>query len=79
MNSAEIKIELFRKIDRLNDKKLLKAYLLLNNFLESFGNRKTESNELDAKIELAIEEIKRGNYKSNSEVMTSAKKKFGIS
>ena len=79
MNSAEIKIELFRKIDQLNDKKLLKAYLLLNNFLESFGNRKTESNELDAKIELAIEEIRRGNYKSNSEVMTSAKKKFGIS
>lgn len=78
MNSAEIKIELFRKIDQLNDKKLLRAYLLLNNFLESFGKEKSESNELDAKIELAMSEIEKRNYKSNSEVMTSVKKKYGI-
>ena len=78
MNSAEIKIELFRKIDSLNDKKLLKVYLLLNNFLESFGKINTESNELDTKIKLAISEIEKGNYKSTTEVMASTKKKYGI-
>ena len=51
MNSAKIKIELFRKI---------------------------KSTSLDSKIELALREIKKGNYKPNSQVMSAVKTKFRI-
>ena len=78
MNSAELKIELFRKIEQLSDKNLLKAYLLLNNFLQSFTVGKVDNEKLNAKIDAALHEIEKGNYRTHTEVMSNVKKRFGI-
>lgn len=75
MNAAEIKLELFRKIDRLPSNDLE----IVDNIISSFINTssKYELSEEERKgIDIALEESAKGNVYSSESVMEEAKQKY---
>ena len=60
MEPSKIKLELFRKIDNLDDQKLKKLYHPIVNLLESTETYKPSSSEKDA-IDKALDQSQEGN------------------
>lgn len=77
MNSAEIKLELFRKIDNLDNSKLEKIYNSLIGLLNSASLGETSlSSELKTALDEALNASKKGQVYSHEEVMKKTKEKY---
>ncbi len=77
MNSAEIKLELFRKIDNLDNSKLEKIYNSLVGLLNSASlSESTMNQELKVALEEAIDASKKGQIHSHEDVMQKTKEKY---
>ncbi|MFC0878786.1 hypothetical protein ACE01N_19480 [Saccharicrinis sp. FJH2] len=79
MNAAEIKIDLFRKLDSLKGKRLEEAYGMLLNYI----NGKSEINdwqdlseEQQNAIRLGVEQLNNGQGRKHKEVMSDLRKRF---
>jgi predicted transcriptional regulator len=75
MNAAEIKLDLFRRIDSLPKNDLEKVYdkfLALLNLTSEYRLSETERQA----IEEALEDSERGDVFSHEEVMNEAKRKY---
>jgi len=79
MNSAEIKIDLFRKLDGLKGKDLKEAYGLLLNYING-NNDINEWNDLTHEqkeaILVGIKQLDNGEGRSHKEVMTDFRNRF---
>lgn len=80
MNAAEIKIDLFRKLDSLKGNSLEEAYGMLINYI----NGKSElddwqnlSSVQQSAIKLGIDQLNNGEGRSHSEVMTNIRNQYG--
>tara|TARA_B110000211_G_C13576113_1_gene334160 strand:- start:172 stop:414 length:243 start_codon:yes stop_codon:yes gene_type:complete len=79
MNPAEIKIDLFRKLDGLKGKSLKEAYGVLVNFMNSdshISDWENLSQEQKEAIQIGIAQLDNGEGKEHSQVMTSIRTKF---
>ena len=78
MNSAEIKLDLFRKIDSLDNRELEKVYTNLIDLLNTVSSDKTPqmSPELKAALDEALEASKTGQSYTHEEVMQMTKEKY---
>jgi hypothetical protein len=77
MNLAEIKLDLFRKIDRLDNSKLEKIYNNLIGLLNTASLDETSlSPELKADLDEALEASKKGQIFTHEEVMQKTKEKY---
>jgi len=74
MNTAEIKLDLFRRIDSLKEKELKILYNKLIEILEHPKYRLSKA-EIEA-IDEALESGNYENYKTTEEVMREAKQKY---
>ena len=72
MNTAEIKLEFFRRIDSLKGKALEEAYLHMLSFL----NKSDVNPELQSGIERALKDVEEGRVSSHEDVMKRMKKKY---
>ncbi len=74
MNTAEIKLDLFRRIDNLKEKELKILYGKLVELLEDpkYQLSKAESQAIDE----ALESTDYENFKTTQEVMSEAKQKY---
>lgn len=79
MNPAEIKIDLFRKLDGLKGKNLKEAYGLLINFINS-GSSIDEwenlSKEQKDAIQLGLQQLDNGEGKDHGQVMSNLRNKY---
>jgi len=75
MNTAEIKLELFRKIDELSDTDLKRNYINILALLNAQTKYKLTTKERKA-VEDAVEQSKKGNMLTHEEVLTEAKQKY---
>ncbi|MBI9068257.1 MAG: hypothetical protein JEZ09_13265 [Salinivirgaceae bacterium] len=75
MNAAEIKLDMFRRIDNLPKTDLEKIYNKFLALINSTSNYKLSKAERLA-IEQALEESEKGNAHSHEDVMTEAKQKY---
>jgi len=75
MNTSDLKLELFRKIDNLNDEEIKRCYNPILSLLKSSGQYALNSNEKEA-IEEALEYSKKEKTLSHDEVIQEAKKKY---
>lgn len=75
MNSAEIKLDLFRRIDSIKESDLEKIYI---DFLKLLNTRLPYklSNDEKAAIDEALEANQKGETFSHEEVVDEAKRKF---
>lgn len=79
MNTAEIKIELFRKLDSLKDNRLEEAYGVLLNFINSrneideWQNLSTEQQDA---IQLGIEQLDKGEGRQHKDVISDFRNRF---
>jgi hypothetical protein len=78
MNTEKIKLELFRKIDSLNESQLEKAYNKIIEFLNAETPSKPPklTSELKNALDEALEVSKQGRTLSHEEVMKETKKKY---
>jgi hypothetical protein len=79
MDSSQIKIDLFRKLDSLRGRNLEEAYGMLLNFI----NGKTQiddwqnlSSEQKDALNLGIEQLDKGQGRNHGSVMTDIRKRF---
>jgi len=72
MNTAEIKLELFRRIDSLKGKQLEEAYQHLLSFL----NKSSINPELKSGINRALKDVEEGRVSSHEDVMKRMRKKY---
>ncbi len=79
MNPAEIKIDLFRKLDSLKGKRLEEAYGMLLNYI----NGKNEINEWQnltleqqSAIRHGVEQLEKGLGRSHNKVMNDFRQRF---
>lgn len=72
MNAAEIKLELFRRIDSLKGEQLEEAY----RYLLSFLNKPDVNPELKSGIDRALKDVEEGRVSSHGDVMKRMKKKY---
>ena len=75
MNAAEIKLDLFRKIDRLPANDLENIYHSFLALLNASKEYRLSAEEKNAVME-ALEDSKAGNVYSREEVMDDARKRF---
>ena len=79
MNSAEIKIELFRKLDSLKGKSLKEAYGILLNYINSTSNP-DEWDELSEEqidgIKLGLSQLDNGEGREHKKVISALRKKY---
>lgn len=75
MNAAEIKLDLFRRIDSLPKTDLEKVYNKFLAVLNSTSNYQLSKAERMA-VEEALEESEKGNIYSHEEVMTESRQKY---
>ena len=79
MNSAEIKIDLFRKLDGLKDERLKEAYgLLLNHIngdtdIDDWDNLTPTQQEA---IKLGLKQLDEGKGRPHNEVLSEFRKRF---
>ena len=79
MDTAELKLMLFRKIDSLDLEKLQEVYGLLENYLNSHIDMEewdNLSNEQKQGLYDAISEIDKGNWIAHEDVMEKYRKKY---
>lgn len=77
MNSAEIKLDLFRKIDKLDNSKLEKIYNSLIGLLNSASTGEASiSTELKNALDEAMDASKNGQVHTHEEVMQKTKAKY---
>ena len=79
MNSAEIKIDLFRKLDSLKGKQLEEAYGMLLNYI----NGKNEPDDWQSltqaqqnAIRLGVEQLDNGEGRAHSKVMSDIRRRY---
>ena len=75
MNTAEIKLELFRKIDRLPSEELEIVYNNISTFL-NISSKYVLSDDERKGIDIALEESAKGNVFSSESVVAEAKQKY---
>jgi hypothetical protein len=78
MNPAEIKIELFRKLDGLKDNKLNEVYGLLLNYINNekdVSEWDSLSTEEKAALEQGIEQLNANKTTTHNQVLSAARKK----
>ncbi len=75
MNTAEIKLELFRKIDRLRSEELEIVYNNISSFINDSTKYKLSDDERNG-IDIALEESAKGNVFSSESVVAEAKQKY---
>ena len=75
MNAAEIKLDLFRRIDSLNESDLNKVYHKFIAVINSTSKYKVAGAEKDA-IETALQISKESKSYTREEVMQEAKQKY---
>lgn len=76
MNStAELKLEIFRKIDTLNDIETLEAYNRLLSLIDSEGANPLSPEEKQG-IEIGLTQVKEGKVKYHSDVMRNFRNKL---
>ncbi len=75
MNAAEIKLDLFRRIDSLSKTDLEKIYNKFLALMDSTSNYKLSKAEQNA-VEEALAESEKGNTHSHEEVMIEARQKY---
>ncbi|MCW3808030.1 hypothetical protein [Plebeiibacterium marinum] len=79
MNAAEIKIDLFRKLDSLKGNRLEEAYGMLLNFingkseLDDWQNLTQEQQEA---IKYGIDQLNKGEGRSHSDLMTDIRNQY---
>lgn len=79
MNTAEMKIDLFRKLDSLKGNRLEEAYGVLLNFINSrneIDEWQNLSSEQQNAIQLGIEQLDRGEGRKHKNVMSDFRNKF---
>jgi hypothetical protein len=77
MNSAEIKLDLFRKIDKLDNSKLEKIYNSLIGLLNSASTGEASiSPELKNALDEAMDASKNGQVYTHEEAMQKTKEKY---
>ncbi len=79
MNSAEIKIDLFRKVDSLKGESLKEVYGLLLNYMNSINNL-NEWDELTKEqkdaIKLGLNQLDNGQAREHNSVITDFRNKY---
>ncbi|HPE76013.1 MAG TPA: hypothetical protein P5210_06545 [Draconibacterium sp.] len=75
MNAAEIKLELFRKIDRLPTEELEILFNNISTFINASSKYKLSDDERKG-IDIALEESAKGNVFSSESVVEEAKQKY---
>ncbi len=79
MDAAEIKIDLFRKLDSLKGKRLEEAYGMLLNYINGKSELDEWQNlteEQQNAIRLGVNQLNNGQGKKHQEVMTDLRKRF---
>lgn len=77
MNSSELKLDLFRKIDRLDNREIKKIYNNLLSILDTASSDKTSlSPELMTALDEALDASKKGQVYTHEEVMQKTKDKY---
>ncbi|MBN2817622.1 MAG: hypothetical protein JXP36_01545 [Bacteroidales bacterium] len=77
MNAAEIKLDLFRRLDKLDSSKLEKVYNKIINLINAdTPQTETLSPEIKAALDEALESSKKGRVFTHEEVMKKSKEKF---
>ena len=79
MNSAEIKIDLFRKLDSLKGKRLEEAYGILLNYINGKSEVDDWQNltaEQQSAIRHGVEQLNNGQRKNHKDVMAEMRKRF---
>lgn len=79
MNTAEIKLDLFRKLDSLKGKNLEKAYGMITNLIN--GNEEIDewdhmTNEQKNAISEGIAQLDKGEGRNHIEILSELKKKY---
>ena len=75
MNTSDIKLKLFRKIDSLNEEELKRYYNQILSLLSSSEQYTLKENEKKA-IEEALEYSKQGKSLTHDEVVEEARRKY---
>lgn len=75
MNTSDIKLKLFRKIDSLNEDELKRYYNQILSLLSSSEQYTLKTNEKKA-IDDALEQSKKGNSFTHEEVVEEARHKY---
>ncbi len=81
MKTAELKLELFRKLDQLSLHELNDVYGLFTNYInahDDINQWESLTNEQKKKIELGLEQADKGLIKPVNIVTKRLKKKYGI-
>ena len=79
MNSAEIKIDLFRKLDSLNGNRLEEAYGMLLNYINGkneVDDWKSLTQEQQNAIKLGVEELDNGEGRAHEKVMSDIRQRY---
>lgn len=78
MNSAEIKLDLFRKIDQLDTDELERVYAIFLKLLNAGGAAEETplSQELKTALDEALEASNKGQVSSHEEVMQITRDKY---
>lgn len=77
MNASEIKLDLFRRLDRLDNSKLERVYSKIINLINADNPQEEElSPEIKTALDEALESSKQGRVYTHDEVMQKTKAKF---
>ncbi|WP_055437660.1 hypothetical protein [Lacinutrix algicola] len=79
MNSAEIKIDLFRKLDSLKGNRLEEAYGMLLNYINGkneLDDWQSLTQEQQDGIRFGVEQLDNGEGKKHSKVMSDIRKRY---
>ncbi|WP_165750590.1 hypothetical protein [Cellulophaga sp. Z1A5H] len=79
MNSAEIKIDLFRKLDSLKGNRLEEAYGMLLNYINGkneLDDWQSLTKEQQNAIKFGVEQLDKGEGKKHSDVMSDIRKRY---
>lgn len=79
MNAAEIKIDLFRKLDSLKGSRLEEAYGILLNYINGkndVDDWQSLTPEQQEAIQLGIDQLNSGKGKSHEKVMSAIRSKY---
>lgn len=77
MNAAEIKLDLFRRLDSLDGSRLEKVYEKIISLIAAESPRRNElSPEVKSALDEALESSKLGRVVSHEDAMTKTKEKY---
>lgn len=79
MNAAEIKMDLFRKLDSLKGNSLEEAYGMLINYINGkseIDDWQSLTSEQQAAIRLGLDQLNNGEGRSHSDIMTNIRNEY---